>query len=97
MIHIKDEFLEEKNFIQDYANTYFYIEIATNPICYGVAVNVKDKDKMQEIIKEFKIDKKEQMSFAFKISESIFWNTNNGRKRAVFLGSKRKLLLLKEY
>ena len=61
MIHIQDELLEEMNVIQDYSDTYFYLTIATNPIRYGVAVNIKDKDKMQEIIEEMKADKKEQI------------------------------------
>lgn len=61
MIHINDELLEELNVIQDYSDTYFYLTIATNPIRYGVAVNIKDKDKMQEIIEEMKADRKEQI------------------------------------
>lgn len=61
MIEIKDELLEELNVIQDYSDTFFYLTIATNPIRYGVAVNIKDKDKMQEIIEEMKADKKEQI------------------------------------
>lgn len=61
MIHIQDELLEEMNVIQDYSDTYFYLTIATNPIRYGVAVNIKDKDKMQEIIEEMKADRKEQI------------------------------------
>lgn len=61
MIHINDELLEEMNVIQDYSDTYFYLTIATNPIRYGVAVNIKDKDKMQEIIEEMKTDRKEQI------------------------------------
>lgn len=61
MIHIQDELLEQMNVIQDYSDTYFYLTIATNPIRYGVAVNIKDKDKMQEIIEEMKADKKEQI------------------------------------
>ena len=61
MIEIKDELLEELNVIQDYSDTFFYLTIATNPIRYGVAVNIKDKDKMQEIIEEMKADRKEQI------------------------------------
>lgn len=61
MIEIKDDLLEEKNIIQDYSDTYFYLTIATNPIRYGVAVNIKEKDKMQEIIEEIKADRKEQI------------------------------------
>ena len=61
MIEIKDDLLEELNVIQDYSDTYFYLTIATNPIRYGVAVNIKEKDKMQEIIDEIKTDRKEQI------------------------------------
>lgn len=61
MIQIKDDLLEEKNIIQDYSDTYFYLTIATNPIRYGVAVNIKDKDNMQEIIEEIKKDHKTQI------------------------------------
>lgn len=48
MVEIKDDLLEELNVIQDYSDTYFYLTIATNPIRYGVAVNIKEKDKMQD-------------------------------------------------
>lgn len=58
---IKDDLLEELNVIQDYSETYFYLTIATNPIRYGVAVNIKDKDNMQEIINQIKKDRKEQI------------------------------------
>lgn len=61
MIKIKDDLLEEMNVIQDYSDTYFYLTVATNPIRYGVAVNIKDKDNMQEIIEEMKADKKVQI------------------------------------
>ena len=59
MVEIKDDLLEELNIIQDYSDTYFYLTVATNPIRYGVAVNIKDK--MQEIIDEIKLDRKEQI------------------------------------
>lgn len=61
MIEIKDELLEELNVIQDYSDTFFYLTIATNPIRYGVAVSIKDKDKMQEIIDQMKLDRKDQI------------------------------------
>lgn len=61
MVEIKDDLLEELNVIQDYSDTYFYLTIATNPIRYGVAVNIKDKDNMQEIIEEIKQDHKTQI------------------------------------
>lgn len=61
MVEIKDDLLEELNVIQDYSDTYFYLTIATNPIRYGVAVNIKDKDNMQEIIEEMKAERKEQI------------------------------------
>lgn len=61
MIEIKDDLLEELNVIQDYSETYFYLTVATNPIRYGVAINIKEKDKMQEIIEEMKTDRKEQI------------------------------------
>ena len=61
MIKIKDELLEELNVIQDYSDTFFYLTIATNPIRYGVAVNIKDKDNMQEIIDQMKLDRKDQI------------------------------------
>lgn len=61
MIEIKDELLEELNVIQDYSDTFFYLTIATNPIRYGVAVNIKDKDNMQEIIDQMKLDRKDQI------------------------------------
>lgn len=61
MIEIKDELLEELNVIQDYSDTFFYLTIETNPIRYGVAVNIKDKDNMQEIIDQMKLDRKDQI------------------------------------
>jgi len=61
MVEIKDDLLEEKNVIQSYSDTYFYLTIACNPIRYGVAVNINDVDKMQEIIDEIKLDRKEQI------------------------------------
>lgn len=61
MIEIKDELLEELNVIQDYSDTFFYLTIATNPIRYGVAVNIKDKDNMQEIIDQMKLERKDQI------------------------------------
>ena len=61
MVEIKDDLLEELNVIQDYSDAYFYLTIATNPIRYGVAVNIKDKDNMQEIIEEIKQDHKTQI------------------------------------
>lgn len=60
MIEIKDELLEELNVIQDYSDTFFYLTIATNPIRYGVAVNIKDKDNMQEIIDQIEAWNEEQ-------------------------------------
>lgn len=61
MIQIRDELLEEKNIVQTYSDTYFYLTVATNPIRYGVAVNIKDIDNMQEIIEEMKTERKEQI------------------------------------
>lgn len=61
MVEIKDDLLEELNVIQDYSDTYFYLTVATNPIRYGVAVNIKEKDKMQEIIDEIIEERKEQI------------------------------------
>lgn len=61
MIEIKDDLLEEKNVIQDYTDTHFYINIAKNPIQYGVRVNIADKEQMQEIIDQFKKERKEQI------------------------------------
>lgn len=43
MVEIKDDLLEELNIIQDYSDTCFYLTVATNPIRYGVAVNIKYK------------------------------------------------------
>lgn len=61
MIKINDDLLEEKNVIQDYSDTFFYITMTTNPIRYGVAVNIKDKDQMQELIDKAKINRKAQI------------------------------------
>ncbi len=61
MIKIKNDLLEEKNIIQDYSNTFFYITTITNPIRYGVAVNVKDKNQMKEIIEKMRTERKEQI------------------------------------
>lgn len=61
MVEIKDDLLEEKNVIQNYNDTYFYLTIAYNPIRYGIAININDVDKMQEIIDEIKLEKKEQI------------------------------------
>lgn len=54
---LQDNYLQEVNEIIDYTDTHFYIDIASNPICYGVRVNVKDKNQMKEIIKQVKIEK----------------------------------------
>lgn len=61
MIKIKDDLLEEKNIVQDYSDTFFYTTLLCNPIRYGVAVNIKDIDKKQEIIDKIKRDRKEQI------------------------------------
>lgn len=61
MIKIKDDLLEEKNIVQDYSDTFFYTTLLCNPIRYGVAVNIKDIDKKQEIIEKIKRDRKEQI------------------------------------
>lgn len=61
MVEIKDDLLEESNEIIDYTDTHFYINIAQNPIRYGVRVNIADKKEMQEIIDQFKKDRKEQI------------------------------------
>lgn len=53
--------LKQVNVLQDYCETYFYVTLNTNPIQYGVAVNIKDKDNMQEIIDKMILDRKEQI------------------------------------
>lgn len=58
---LKDEHLEEINEIIDYTDTHFYINIATNPIRYGVRVNIAEKRQMQDIIEQFKTERKEQI------------------------------------
>lgn len=61
MVTINDSYLIESNEIIDYTDTHFYINIAQNPIRYGVRVNIADKKEMQEIIDQFKKDRKEQI------------------------------------
>lgn len=61
MVTVNDSFLIESNEIIDYTDTHFYINIAQNPIRYGVRVNIADKEEMQEIIDQFKKDRKEQI------------------------------------
>lgn len=56
-----DCYLEEKNIIQNYSSTYFYMTFNTNPIRYGVALNVDDIDKGEEIIQEIKEEHREQI------------------------------------
>lgn len=54
-------YLEEKNIIQNNSDTYFYMNINTNPIRYGVALNFNDIDKKDKIIKKMIEDNKEQI------------------------------------
>lgn len=61
MVTVNDSYLIESNEIIDYTDTHFYINIAQNPIRYGVRVNIADKKEMQEIIDQFKKDRKEQI------------------------------------
>ena len=58
---LKDNYLKEVNEVIDYTDTHFYIDIAQNPIQYGVRVHIADKDQMQEIIDQFKTERKEQI------------------------------------
>lgn len=60
-VALKDNYLKEANEIIGYTDTHFYISIAENPIQYGVRVNIADKDQMQEIIDQFKTERKEQI------------------------------------
>ena len=53
--------LKQVNVLQDYSETFFYVTEVTNPIQYGVAVNIRDKDNMQEIIDKMLLDRKEQI------------------------------------
>ena len=56
-------YLKEKNIIQNYSKTHFYLNIEADPICYGVAFNEKDLDNKDEIIKRMKENRKEQLRF----------------------------------
>lgn len=58
---VNDSLLSEVNEIIDYTDTHFYINIAKNPIQYGVRVNIAEKEQMQEIIDQFKKERKEQI------------------------------------
>lgn len=58
---LQDFYLKEVNEIIDYTDTHFYINIAHNPIQYGVRINIKDIDQMQEIITQFKTERKVQI------------------------------------
>lgn len=60
-VALKDNYLKEVNEIIEYTDTHFYINIAQNPIQYGVRVNIADKEQMQEIIDQFKKERKEQI------------------------------------
>ena len=56
-----DTLLVEKNIIQGHSKSYFYIDIQTNPITYGVALNYYDTMNASEIINKAKADNKEQL------------------------------------
>ena len=58
---LQDNYLQEVNEIIDYTDTHFYIDVASDPICYGVRVNIKDKNQMKEMIKQVKIERKQQI------------------------------------
>jgi hypothetical protein len=60
-VALRDNNLKEVNEIIDYTETHFYINIASNPIQYGVRVNIADKEQMQELIDLFKTKRKEQI------------------------------------
>lgn len=60
-VALRDNNLKEVNEIIDYTETHFYINIASNPIRYGVRVNIADKEQMQELIDQFKTERKEQI------------------------------------
>ena len=60
-VALRDNSLKEVNEIIDYTETHFYIKIASNPIQYGVRVNIADKEQMQELIDLFKTKRKEQI------------------------------------
>jgi len=54
-------YLEEKNIVQDYSDTYFYMTLNTNPIRYGVAINVNEVENASHIINKCKEERKEQI------------------------------------
>lgn len=58
---LQDFYLKEVNEIIDYTDTHFYINITQNPIQYGIRINIKDIDQMQEIITQFKTERKAQI------------------------------------
>lgn len=49
----------EKNYISEYEQTHFYVNIVKK--LYGVCINIKDLAKKDEIIQHFKISRKEQI------------------------------------
>lgn len=57
---LQDYNLIEKNYIWT-GTTQFYIDISTNPIQYGVYINIQDQDKALEIIQRVKKDRKRQI------------------------------------
>jgi hypothetical protein len=59
-----DTLLVEKNTIQEHSKTYFYVNSKTNPITYGVALNlndIADYNEITAIIRKAKADNKEQL------------------------------------
>ena len=49
----------EKNYISEYKKTCFYIDLLSKT--YGVCINIKDKERAEEIIQYFKETKKAQI------------------------------------
>lgn len=49
----------EKNYISEWQPTGFYVNLESK--IYGVCINIKDKDKAEEIINYFRETRKEQI------------------------------------
>lgn len=50
----------EKNYISEYKQTHFYVNITKK--IYGVCINIKDLEKKEEIINHFLTTRKEQIN-----------------------------------
>ena len=58
IVEVGTSYMEEYNYISEYQQTCFYMRVDTKPIKYGVCINVKDIQKVNEIINSFRKEQK---------------------------------------